>query len=186
MVVVGNPIGERIGRPPPKVGILAEVFGNMLSGQVVPVAVAPELIFLHAEIVAFIQAPRGIYEGGSGDGGSRCRGHSSVSARRAQSRYPSKAAKKVCSDRLGVDVAAAANTFLAHAYDECVGVGVVRGSYSTFSRWIPSSSSPRDASSPSFSSFPPAPPIVFSFKSWSRMVVWRKDGMFVVSRRKNW
>jgi hypothetical protein len=39
---------------------------------------------------------------------------------------PIQTTKKVCSARLGVNVAAGANTFLAHAYEDCVGGGESR------------------------------------------------------------
>jgi hypothetical protein len=40
VVVADNHIGARVGRPPPDVGVQADVFGNILSGWVVLVAVA--------------------------------------------------------------------------------------------------------------------------------------------------
>jgi hypothetical protein len=51
LVVADNDVGARVGCPPPDVGVQADVFGNILGGWVVLVAVASKLSLLYAEIV---------------------------------------------------------------------------------------------------------------------------------------
>jgi hypothetical protein len=51
IVLADNLVGARVGRPPPEVGVQADVFENALGGLVVPVAVISKLSFPHVEMV---------------------------------------------------------------------------------------------------------------------------------------